>query len=306
MPTTVKLKFVDVLGDALDDHSVVADIFSLDNTIHFQTVVPLTGQTNVAINLGDAPLGVYRFELSPTNYQVIQFFLTLPPGGTTIRKRPVVFPVDPDRVIDISAPTFAKLDRGLQGLLKESSINLDGSEALSGEELYNALPPKLKAGLLNLFLKSSNTKLDDGSTCFDHIRKTHNMLELDQDRFFAKIGADLVEETVQSKNFHPVDFSLHKEVPPYKLFSSFKTRDAEGNLQLTFSRNGADGNDCLVDMDIDEAQGIAHAFEVIRNVFTGLTNPYNVREILMAAQGLSPLYTFQFAERKTAKLAKPS
>ncbi len=132
------------------------------------------------------------------------------------------------------------------------------------------------------------------------------MIEVDQDRLFAKINAALVEETALSKNFRPVDFSLHKEVPSFKLFSSFKTRDPQGNLQLTFSRNGADGNDCLVDMDIDEAEGIAHAFEVVRNVFTGLTNPYNVREILMVAQGLSPLYTFQFAERKTSKLAKPS
>ncbi len=75
-------------------------------------------------------------------------------------------------------------------------------------------------------------------------------------------------------------------------------------MQLTFSRNGTTGNDYLVDMDIDESQGIMHVFEVIRNVFTGLTNPYNVREILAAAQGLTPLYGFQFAERKQAKLAK--
>jgi hypothetical protein len=58
-------------------------------------------------------------------------------------------------------------------------------------------------------------------------------------------------------------------------------------------------------MDIDEAQGINHAFEVIRNVFTGLTNPHNVREILVATQALKPLYTFEFAQRKVAKLVKP-
>src|SRR5262249_48786983 len=139
--------------------------------------------------------------------------------------------------------------------------------------------------------------------CFDHIR---SLIEIDQDRFFAKTDAALVEEAADASDFHAADFSLHKEIPPYKLVSSFKTLDGEGNLQLTFSRNGNTGNDYLVDMDIDEGQGIKHVFEVIRNVFTGLTNPYNVREILMEAQGLKPLYTFQFAQRKAATLVQPA
>ncbi len=298
--TTVNLKFQDVLGAPLDDHSVLVDIFSLDNTNHIQATVPLSGQTDVAIQLQDCPLGTYRFELSPTNYRVIQFFLTLPPGGTVVRQKPVVFPVDPARVIGISAPAFAALDPKLQGLLNAAKIQLNGVAAPAGERLYAALPPNLKAALLNLFLKSSNTRLGDGTSCFDHV---HIMSELDQDRLFATVDAALVEDTINSPQFHSVDFSLHKEVPPYKLFSSFKTLDAQGNLQLTFSRKDATTKDCLVDMDIDEAQGIGHVFEVIGNVFTGLTNPYNIREILMAAQGLRPLYTFQFAQRKTATVA---
>ena len=300
--TRVQLKFQDVLGAPLDDHSVVADIFDLHNINHFQVVIPISGQTDIAITLNDAPGGVYRFELSPTNYQVIQFFLTLPPGGTVVRDKPVIFPVDPDRVIGIAAPAFADLDPELQNLLNRTNISPDGtSPAQNGAGLYDALPPKRKAAILNLYLKSSNTVLGDQSTCFDHV---NSLVELDQDRFFGKIDASLVEETADSAKFHSVDFSLHKEIPPYKLFASFKTLDPEGNLQLTFSRNGTTGNDYLVDADIDEAQGILHVFEVIRNVFSGLTNPYNVREILVAAQGLNPLYGFQFAQRKQAKLAK--
>jgi len=299
--TTVRLKFQDVLGAPLDDHTVVADIFDLHNINHYQVTIPIAGATNVAINLKDCPGGVYRFELSPTNYQVIQFFLTLPPGGEVVRQDPVVFPVDAGRVVDISAPAFGDLDASLQGLLNASSISIDGMQPeQSGANLYNALSPKPKAGLLNLFLKSSNTKLGDDSTCFEHVR---SLMEIDQDRFFGKLSGSLLEEAADSPAFHSADMSLHEEIPPYKLVASFKTLDAEGNLQLTFSRNGTTGNDYLVDMDIDEAQGILHAFEVIRNVFTGLTNPYNVREIL-AAKGLPPLYAFQFAERKAATMAK--
>jgi hypothetical protein len=307
MTTTVKLRFVDVLGLPLDDHTVTVDVFSLDNTIHFQAIVPLNGQTDVAVNLEDSRLGVYRFQLSPTNYQVIQFFLTLPPGGTIVRKKPVVFPVDPAQVIAIGAPTFADLPAKLQNFLTSATIQPDsgsvpvaGVATPAGEDLYTALPPRLKAALLNLFLKSSSTKLSDGTTCFDHIQV---LRELDQDRLFATIDVGLLEETMDSATFHSVDFSLHKEILGYKLFSSYKTGDREGNLQLTFSRKGTTGADYLIDMDIDEAQGIAHAFEVVRNVFTGLTDPYNVREILMAAQGLRPLYTFVFAQKKVASVA---
>jgi hypothetical protein len=306
MSTTVRLKFVDVLGAPLDDHTVTVDIFSLDNIRHFQTIVPLSGQTDVAIKLDDAPMGVYRFLLSPTNYQVIQFFLTLPPDGTVVRKKPVIFPVDPEQIIDIAAPPFGSLPQKLQQFLNSAKVQTngtvtsDGAPTVVGEELYTALPPTLKAALLNLFLKSSNTILGDGSNCFDHVL---TLRELDQDRFFATIDAALLKDVTDSHQFHSVDFSLHKEILGYKLFASYKTRDSQGNLQLTLSRKDPAGNDSLVDMDIDEAQGIAHVFEVIGNVFTGLTNPYNVREILTAAQGLRPLYSFVFPEKKAATVA---
>src|ERR1700736_2142211 len=230
--TTVKFKFVDVLGNALDDHSVIVDVFSLDNSTHFRAAVPLSGQNDVAIDLVDCSSGIYRFQLAPTNYQFLQFFLRLTEDETTMRKEPVVFPVDPDKVSDISAPAFDQLDSRLRDFLTGSTIKLNKKKGQNGADLYGSLPPILKAALLNLFTKSSNTKLGDETSCFDHIR---GMLELDQDRLFAKSDAALLEETMQSKDFHSVDFSLHKEIPPYQIFSSFKTRDAQGNLQLTFS-----------------------------------------------------------------------
>ncbi len=300
MTTTVKFQFVDVLGGPLDDHSVVVDVFSLDNSRHFQAVVPLQGQTNVTINLSDCPSGVYRFELTPTNYQVLQFFLGLTEGTTTTRNRPAVFPVNPSRVVGISAPPFGSLDPRLQTFLANATIRLNGKPTPAGAPLYDTLPAIRKAALLNIFTKSSKTFLGDETSCFDHL---HGLIELDQDRLFAKTEAGLLEEASQSHEFHSVDFSLHKDIPPYQRFASFKTLDAQGNLQLTLSRNPNAANDYLVDMDIDEAQGISHVFEVIKNVFTGLTNPYNVREILAADQNLRPLYDFQFAQRGSASVA---
>jgi hypothetical protein len=307
MTTIVKLQLIDVLGLPLDDRTIIIDIFSLDNSIHSRATVLLNGETKVSIQVQDCPPGVYRFQLSPTNYQAIQFFLTLLPGGTVERDKPVMFPIDPALEIGIAAPPFGNLPGKLQDFLTsatiravDGSIPVNGAPILVGEDLYDALPPKLKAALLNLFLKSFNTKLGDGTTCFDHI---HLLRELDQDRLFATCDAALLEEVMDSHQFHSVDFSLHKEILGYSRFASYKTLDREGNLQLTLSRKGTTGNDYLVDMDIDEAQGIAHAFEVVQNVFSGLTNPYNVREILMATQRLRPLYTFEMPEEKAASVA---
>jgi len=128
MTTTVKLQLVDVLGLPLDDRTIIIDVFSLDNSIHSQATVLLNGQTNVSIQLQDCPLGVYRFQLSPTNYQVVQFFLTLPPGGTIERDKPVVFPVDPAQVIGIAAPPFGNLPGKLEDFLTSAMIQAaDGS-----------------------------------------------------------------------------------------------------------------------------------------------------------------------------------
>ena len=294
---TVKLKFTDVLGVPLDDRSVVVDIFSLDNSTHFRAVVPLTGQTDAIISLKDLDTGVYRFQLIPTNYRMLQFFLRLTEGETTTRET-IVFPVDPARVSDISAPAFAALDGKLRDLLTASSLP---DVPLSGAGLYDALPPKRKAALLNLFTKSSNTMLGDQTSCFDHLA---GMVDLAQDRLFAKADAALVEETMQSRGFRPVDFTLHTPKPDYHLISSFKTRDPQGNLQLTFSRKGESGADYIVDMDIDEAKGIEHAFEVIKNSVAGPTDPYNVRDILASSQKLRPLYTFVFAAQGVAQMKK--
>ena len=57
--------------------------------------------------------------------------------------------------------------------------------------------------------------------------------------------------------------------------------------------------DLAADIDIDEASGIEHGFEVIRNaVFRNRTNPYLIREFLNAAdftgRSLRPDYEFVF------------
>jgi len=295
---TLKLTLTDALGKALDDSDVVIELFSVDTSKHYKVTVQLDGQkTGVSVAADNCGNGFYRVLIWPSNYAPVQFFIHMMEVSTSTRE-PVVFPVNPEKVVDVKAPGFHLLDQRLQTMLNNSTQpHLTGASGapLTGEALYEALSPILKAALLNLFTKSSNTVLDDGKSCFDHLG---GMVEVDQDRLFAKTNAALQEEAAAAHNFHPVNFLLHKEIPPYHLVSSFKTKDVHGNLQLTFERNGDTGDDYLVDMDIDEAQELfEHLFEITKNAITGLTNPYVIRDILAKDQKLMPLYDLVFAER---------
>jgi len=299
----IQLQLTDVQGRPLDDPDILIEFFSNESSKHFRLSVSPKGGTIVNISLEDPGNGMYRVLLMPTNYRTLQFFLRIMEGQTTTRE-PVVFPVDPSKVVSISAPPIEALPAPLRDRLANAAVEgfNDASGApLRGASLYNALPPLLKAALLNLYAKSAATQLGDGQSVFD---KLGTMIRLKQDRLFAKTGAGLLEETQQDTFFHQVPETLHESVVPYHLVISYKTRDAQGNLQLTFSRNGDTGDDYLVDMDIDQAQGIGHIFEVLQNAVTsGLTNPYDVREILMADQKLQPLYDFKFASSGASSVA---
>ena len=62
-------------------------------------------------------------------------------------------------------------------------------------------------------------------------------------------------------------------------------------VQLTFFA-GAD--DWVADIDIDDAAGIEHIFQVIRNAMPGRdTHPYNIHQILVGHQQIDPGYSFE-------------
>jgi hypothetical protein len=79
---------------------------------------------------------------------------------------------------------------------------------------------------------------------------------------------------------------------------SFKSRDAHANIQVTFMTH-KETRALAADIDIDEASGIEHGFEVIENaVFRRRTNPYVIREFMAIAarqhRSLRPTYSFLF------------
>jgi len=235
-----------------------------------------------------AQQGLYRMEIDPPGYLPVSQFVRLKPSGIT--EVVVTFPIDPKKVVKVDFPKYDDLDCVP---LLEGSKSVLGFQGKAGRELYDGLDDVRKAGFLNILAKTRATPLTNGRTVLSYIQILH---ELRGDRFFATVPKELREETknsVAEDLFHQAPEGMHH--PPsgftgYSSAGSFKTNDSHGNLQLSFFMNA---NDCLVDIDIDDAAGLGHIFQVLRNELTGRpTHPFDIHEILVYRQKLDPSYTF--------------
>jgi hypothetical protein len=108
------------------------------------------------------------------------------------------------------------------------------------------------------------------------------------DRVFADVQVglrDLVKSAVTNGKFYAAPDRLHQPPPGFVSAGSFKTFDEYGNLQLSFFASGAAPLTFKVDADIDDAAGLGHTFQVIRNFVTrGTTHPYDIHQILVFRQ----------------------
>jgi len=287
----LKLELVDVYGKRLQER---VDI-SLRHTKLAQSLFFKSQDASKLIQISSlftAVDGPYQISIDPPSYHHVTQFLNVKTSGVT--EKQIVFPVDAAKVVSVNFPKFAALPKGLRDLLSNSA-NVFGFENKSGAELYDEIgrdSVKL-AGLLNVACKTGATVFAGGSSSLSLIKE---LREVRGDRFFAFVDRSLREETVNSVHsglFNKVSGSLHKLPPEFTGFEpadSFKTDDHFGNLQHTFFRKS---DEFVADIDIDDANGIQHVFQVLRNHFTGEpTHPYNIHEILVAHQHLDPRYTF--------------
>jgi hypothetical protein len=223
------------------------------------------------------------------SYHTVSQFIGIPPNGDG--EATVTLPVNPKKVIRVVFPEFSAISGDARSLLERSPkvLNFEGK---TGETLYTALDDIRRAGFLNLVAKADRTRFttQQGSprSVLSFIQE---LSELRGDRFFAFMPAELRSETINSVHtnlFHEVSEALHTPPPGFTRDRSFKTLDHFGNLQLSFF--SSDDGRFAVDMDIDDAQGFDHIFQVVGNLFGGPTHPYNIHEILIASQELDPGY----------------
>lgn len=237
--------------------------------------------------------GTYQITIDPPSYHVVSRFVNVKTSGTTDLQIP--FPIDAAKVTGVNFSSFASLSKEARAVLTNSPA-VAGFENKVGADLFDALDPIRRAGLLNIACKTLATIFHDGTNALSLVRE---LREIRGDRFFAFVDKALREETKNSVDtglFDPVSGALHHLPASFVGFTdagSFKTNDHFGNLQLTFFMRG---DECVADIDIDDANGIQHVFQVLRNRFTGRpTHPYNIREILVRHQQLDPKYTFDIA-----------
>jgi hypothetical protein len=155
----------------------------------------------------------------------------------------------------------------------------------SGAALYTGLTPTQRAGLFNLFAKMSAFGFDDQRTVWSFVERVYRVRP---DRIFVDVQPplrDLVKGAIGTGRFREVSGSLHTPPAGFLSAGSFKTPDTYGNLQLSFFSSASPPLAFKVDADIDDAAGLGHAFQVIRNHLTqATTHPYDIHEILVFRQ----------------------
>jgi len=232
-------------------------------------------------DLHGAPNGLYRWEIDPPSYMPSGGFVNLKAKGAT--KIEQLFVIDPQKVTSVDFPGFAKLDAAERGLLTISD-KVFQFQGLTGAALYGAFDDIRRAGLLNVLTKSRHTVLPNSRHVLSYFSE---LIEVRGDRFFVRTSKDLREEvknSVASGLFQPVSGALHRPPDGFTEAGSFKSEDDYGNLQLTFHANG---DNWLADVDIDDANGLGHLFQVLRNwLHHRQTHPYDIHQILMVHQGL--------------------
>ena len=287
-PIVLSLELKDIYGAFLKEN---AGIVLRNQNITHVVQVNIDASTKLNIKgLKGAPQGLYKIEVDPPSYRYVSQFIHMNASGTT--ELQMTFPVNPHKVKSVLFPAFNLTEPGLQQILINSG-NVSGFENKSGKELYDALDDIRRAGLLNVIAKTRATLLTNKRTVLSYIQELN---EIRGDRFFALVPRELREETKNSVAeglFNPASDLLHHPPQGFTRAGSFKTPDRYGNLQLSFFMN--DAGDCVADIDIDDANGIEHIFQVLGNLTSpgGQTHPYNIHQILVSYQHNDPGYSFQ-------------
>jgi hypothetical protein len=222
----------------------------------------------------------YIVKVFPIRHRpVAQFGIPSPSGPVVVQ---LYAPLDPERVETVKFPPYADTPAALRTVLEESTI--EGVSG-SGESLYGALTDTQKAGLFNLYAKMSTFGFDEQRTVWSFVQRLYRVRA---DRVFVDVQPglrDLVKGAIADDRFREVSGKLHTPPPGHAAAGSFKTSERYGNLQLSFFSSLAEPLTFKVDADIDDAAGLGHAFQVIRNFVTkGTTHPYDIHEILVFRQ----------------------
>lgn len=283
--STVQANLKDVHGRTIRDEVQFTFVNQNLRTLDRRARADFKGQPVTIPDIPAAPTGLFQVFITPTRYREKSLFLSVPAGTPGVIDE--TFFVEPREVTPVF-PDYAALQSNQQwsallAVLQKSQID---------QQKYTALSDQQKAGLLNLYRKMQAQVVDGGQKVFDFVER---LTEVKPARFLALVRSELlVLVRAFHEGFHPVPGALHDFPTGWTRIDpsgSFKTYDRAGNLQLTFAQNAQGAY--LVDADIDDHQGVEHAFDVMKHKFTGRdTHPYDIHQILVFFQGIDPAYDF--------------
>lgn len=227
----------------------------------------------------------YLIKVYPTRHRPVGQFVIPRAPETTVQ---LYAPLDPERVTAVHFPAYADVPPDLRVVLEQSTVE---GLAGSGEAVYAGLTDMQRAGLFNLFAKMSSVGFDEARTIWSSVERIYRVRP---DRLFVDVDPalrDLVKSAVAGERFVQVSGRLHTPPPGFVDAGSFKTTERYGNLQLSFFASIDAPLAFKVDADIDDAAGLGHAFQVLRNWVTrGTTHPYDIHQILVFRQEVALPY----------------
>lgn len=228
----------------------------------------------------------YVVKVFPVRHRPVgQFAIPRPSGDSVVQ---LYAPLDPERVEKVRFPDYEATPPELRTVLERSTVE---GIAGAGADLYRGLGDMQRAALFNLFAKMSGVGFDETRTIWTFVDRVYRVRP---DRIFVDVQPplrDLVKGAVAGERFREVSGKLHTPPPGFVEAGSFKTSERYGNLQLSFFSSERAPLAFKVDADIDDAAGLGHAFQVLRNWVThGTTHPYDIHEILVFRQEVALPY----------------
>jgi hypothetical protein len=249
---------------------------------------------------------VLQCQITPDRYRHRSVgFFTLT-DGETIERKPTVFRRPTEWAAQFTA--WADLGTGfkrLKRVLKDSpSLRVTGGKLLAPftgqgyDDVAAGDRPVVhaKAAMLNAFTKLQDTvdPVGDELVWFDFVTE---LVEISRERVIAVVRDDMLDR-VSTILGHLDDFPDYKKapvgdhgknIPPAYTFRksdmiSVKTREEQGNLQLTLTPAKAPGgvDVVLLDADIDEnGKAMAHLADLFKHKFNGGTHPFDIHECLI-------------------------
>ena len=267
----------------------------LDDTLDVRVVAQAT---NRLVGFKRGVSGRSRFvvpDLNPGQHYVVSGFphrhrpvghiVQVPIDGPA--KLDMHFPLHPDHC-EPSFKPYRDLDGELRAVLESSTLE---STTATGADLYNGLQDIERAGLLESVLQDAGVR----------IRRAAQRLESGRRSLPRPAGPDLRRRgrgaegpgedrrgrRAISRGERPASHPAAR-VPQCRIVQD---RRAIRQLQLSFFASEAAPLRFKVDADIDDAAGVAHTFQVLRNRITeGTTHPYDIHQILVFRQEAFPPY----------------